>query len=288
MKNFFKRALTGLVLLIIMIWAILTPAIGFGAVFLAINMLCLYEFYAMSYHIEQTKPISKWAMVGGAMMFSAVFFGIYLKQLWLIPLMYVPFFTGTFVVEIFRNNGSPILNVALSILGHIYISLPFSCLCLMESFGGWNGGEWKGGLFVLCFFIAIWVSDTGAYLVGMTIGKHKLYERVSPKKSWEGFWGGFVLACLVGYFLGKFLVDSDYNPHINDRQLYSLEYCIFFALVSVLGTLGDLVESLFKRYFQVKDSSNLLPGHGGFLDRFDSALVAAPFAFALLIMFFYA
>ncbi|MBP5704537.1 MAG: phosphatidate cytidylyltransferase [Paludibacteraceae bacterium] len=288
MKNLVIRALTGAVLLGMMITAILMPPYLFGVVFFALMMLCLYEFYGLCYKVKQAKPISRWAMVGGGMLFLSVFLAELYQAPYIIPLLYVPFFTGTFVVELFRNNGSPILNVAMSLLGHIYVALPFSCLCMIESLGASgdvsaDGGNWQGGAFVLAFFIAIWVSDTGAYLVGRAIGRHKLYERVSPKKSWEGFWGGFVLATTAGYFFGKYFPNL---PEINGHQLYDWQWAVFFALISVLGTLGDLVESLFKRYFKVKDSSNMLPGHGGFLDRFDSAIISAPVAYAILLLFF--
>lgn len=293
MKNLVIRALTGAVLLGVMITAILMPACLygpyiFGVVFFALTMLCLYEFYGLCYKVEQAKPISRWAMVGGGVLFVSVFMAELLQAPWIVPLLYVPFFTGTFVVELFRHNGNPILNVAMSLLGHIYVALPFSCLCMIESMGASGdvsveGSNWQGGLLVLAFFIAIWVSDTGAYLVGRAIGKHKLYERVSPKKSWEGFWGGFVLATVAGFFFGKYFSE---NAAVNGHQLLEWQWAIFFALISVLGTLGDLVESLFKRYFKVKDSSNMLPGHGGFLDRFDSAIISAPFAYAILLLFF--
>ena len=288
MKNLVIRALTGAVLLGVMITAILMPPYLFGVVFFALMLLCLYEFYGLCYKVEQAKPISRWAMVGGGMLFVSVFLAELYQAPYIIPLLYVPFFTGTFVVELFRHNGSPILNVAMSLLGHIYVALPFSCLCMIESLGasgdaGVDSANWQGGAFVLAFFIAIWVSDTGAYLVGRAIGRHKLYERVSPKKSWEGFWGGFVLATIAGYFFGKYFPNL---PEINGHQLLDWQWAVFFALICVLGTLGDLVESLFKRYFKVKDSSNMLPGHGGFLDRFDSAIISAPFAYAILLLFF--
>lgn len=282
------RALTGAVLLLVMISAILMPPYIFGIVFFALTILCLYEFYGLCYKVDQAKPISRWAMVGGGMLFLSVFLAELFQCPWIVPVLYVPFFTGTFVVELFRHNGNPILNVAMSLLGHIYVALPFSCLCMIESMGasgdaGLDNVNWQGGLLVLAFFIAIWVSDTGAYLVGRAIGKHKLYERVSPKKSWEGFWGGFALATTIGFLFGRYFPNL---PEINGHQLYDWQWAIFFALISVLGTLGDLVESLFKRYFKVKDSSNMLPGHGGFLDRFDSAIISAPFAYAILLLFF--
>lgn len=288
LKNLVIRALTGAVLLGVMITAIMMPPYIFGIVFFALTILCLYEFYGLCYKVEQAKPISRWAMVGGGVLFVSVFLAELYQNPWIVPLLYVPFFTGTFVVELFRHNGNPILNVAMSLLGHIYVALPFSCLCMIESMGA-SGSDsiqdcnWQGGFLVLAFFIAIWVSDTGAYLVGRAIGKHKLYERVSPKKSWEGFWGGFVLATTAGYCFGKFFPELGV---IDGHQLLDWQWAVFFALISVLGTLGDLVESLFKRYFKVKDSSNMLPGHGGFLDRFDSAIISAPFAYAILLLFF--
>ena len=128
---------------------------------------------------------------------------------------------------------------------------------------------------LLAVFVTIWVNDTGAYLVGVTLGKHRLFERISPKKSWEGFIGGALFALLSGYIFSLFI------PEIN-----LLNWMIFSELIVIFGTFGDLTESLIKRTLEVKDSGNIIPGHGGLLDRFDSMLLAAPVIYLFLNVIF--
>ncbi len=124
---------------------------------------------------------------------------------------------------------------------------------------------------LLGFFFLLWTNDTGAYLVGRSIGKHKLWERISPKKTWEGFFGGLILSIIIGYVI------SLYYPELN----YIL-WIVMAALVSIFGTMGDLVESVFKRSIDAKDSGSILPGHGGILDRFDGVFLSTPFVLVLL------
>lgn len=124
---------------------------------------------------------------------------------------------------------------------------------------------------LIAMFVTIWLNDTGAYLVGVSIGKHKMFERISPKKSWEGFIGGAVTALVTGYVFSLFF-----------PQISLLSWLIFSEIVVVFGTFGDLLESLMKRAIKVKDSGDVIPGHGGLLDRFDSMLLAAPAIFIYL------
>ena len=131
-------------------------------------------------------------------------------------------------------------------------------------------------MYVFAFFLIIWASDVGAYVVGISIGKHKMFERVSPKKTWEGFFGGMLFALTTGFILSK--------TTINGNVLELWQWLVFALTVFIFGTLGDLVESLFKRSLDVKDSGSLMPGHGGLLDRFDSAIIAAPVAYIFLTL----
>lgn len=173
-----------------------------------------------------------------------------------------------FVLELFRRKGNPILNIAVSVMGCFYVLVPIVSMLAIWSLRP---------VVLLAFFIIIWASDTGAYLTGMCFGKHKMFERVSPKKTWEGLFGGFVFALVVAYIF------SVCNPDVG--SLFS--WMLFSTMVFVMGTLGDLVESLFKRTLNVKDSGAIMPGHGGILDRLDSALLAAPVALlASLLLFF--
>ncbi len=157
-------------------------------------------------------------------------------------------------------------NWAYLILGQVFIALPFSLL----NFLVFPSGEFNP-VFLLSLFVLIWTNDTGAYVVGISFGKHKLFERISPKKSWEGFFGGIFFALILAYFLPQITGEIDI-----------LRWFGFALIAVVFGTWGDLIESLIKRTVDVKDSGNILPGHGGLLDRFDSLLFAVPLIYIYL------
>ncbi|MDY4900381.1 MAG: phosphatidate cytidylyltransferase, partial [Sodaliphilus sp.] len=135
----------------------------------------------------------------------------------------------------------------------------------------------ENSMLLLSIFIFLWLNDSGAYLVGSTIGKHRLFERISPKKSWEGFWGGLILSVLAGYVMGAYFNDIFHGPS-------ALLFAGWGMVVSIFATLGDLTESLMKRTAGVKDSSHLIPGHGGILDRIDSLLFAVPASLIYLVV----
>jgi phosphatidate cytidylyltransferase len=173
------------------------------------------------------------------------------------------------ISELFRRQENPIHNWAYFILGQVFIALPFSLLSFILFIDGYQP------LVLLSVFVTIWVNDTGAYLVGVTFGKNRLFERISPKKSWEGFVGGALAALASGYVFSLLI------PEIS-----LLNWFIFSEIIVIFGTLGDLIESLLKRTIHVKDSGNVIPGHGGLLDRFDSMLLAAPVVFIFLSFLF--
>ncbi len=271
-KNLILRTISGAVFISVMIAAILFPPYLFGAVFLLITVLGLREFYALSDNIEGMKTSKIFSIIGGAILFLCFFFDchnffqdFYTQGIFIV--LYILCVTGLFSYELFRNQKNPIQNIAISLMGHIYVAIPFGLICLME-------GNHK--YFVLAFFFIIWASDTGAYLTGICIGKHKMFERISPKKTWEGFFGGMVFALIVGFIFNQVTE--------NDKLLELWQWLAFALTVFVFGTLGDLVESMFKRSLNVKDSGSFMPGHGGLLDRFDSAIIAAPVAFVFLIL----
>jgi len=195
-------------------------------------------------------------------------------------LLLIPFFTLIMILELYRRQEKPFDSLAHTVFCIIYTALPFS-LFPFTAFGreGINSIiPYEGNIFspgiVIGFFILLWVNDTGAYVTGITLGKHKLMERISPKKSWEGFAGGAVFSVLSAWLLSGLLGVLD-----------TREWVIFALIVAVSGTFGDLIESMLKRSTGIKDSGSIMPGHGGFMDRFDSTLLSFPLVFLFIVFF---
>ena len=160
-----------------------------------------------------------------------------------------------------KTERKPFTNIAFTFLGIFYVAVPFSLL----NIGAFHDGRYHYEIIFGCLFI-LWASDTGAYFAGTLFGKRKLFERISPKKSWQGFFGGALLALVFAYGLSQYFDIFTAN-----------QWVIIGLIIIIAGTYGDLVESLLKRSIEIKDSGTALPGHGGFLDRFDSLLLATPF-----------
>ena len=220
---------------------------------------------------QQTKISLLLNCIGSATLFGSVFLykmQVVGKEIMLVYLLYLIIL---FISGLYRKDEKVLKSWAYALMGQLYVALPFSLLSIISltevSFFGIEivqNTEYSPFL-LLALFVFIWVNDTGAYLVGSQIGKNRLFERISPKKSWEGFIGGITLAMLFGY-LSSFVLTDDAEFQ-----------CVGMGLVvSVLAKWGDLSESLMKRTIGVKDSGDFLPGHGGILDRFDSVLLAAP------------
>lgn len=168
------------------------------------------------------------------------------------------------ICELYRKSATPIANIASSIMGALYVALPMSLLLVIPMLLG--NGEWNPWI-VLFYIFIIWANDVFAYLFGITLGRHRLFERISPKKSWEGFFGGLAGAVAMGYVAATILDAS------------TIAWMGLALVAALSGVFGDLVESLMKRSVDVKDSGNIIPGHGGWLDRFDALILSAPFVF---------
>jgi phosphatidate cytidylyltransferase len=181
----------------------------------------------------------------------------------------LPLISAVFVLELYRKHDYPFQNIAITLFGVLYVVVPLSLLVLIgfpeRSISGYESKVIMG------FFFLLWSNDTGAYLTGISIGKHPMFPRISPKKSWEGFTGGLFFTLLVAFIISKYFT-----------ALQRTDWMIIAVIICIFGVWGDLIESMLKRSLQIKDSGNILPGHGGILDRFDSVLFSAPIVFVYL------
>ena len=284
MNNFRTRTLTGAVFSTVMIGGILCNFWSFALLFFSISLWGLWEFYSlMGEKITAAQKMG--GIILGAVLLTAccgkyffpvhdVFSSISFKLVILI-------FPFLLIVRLFNRTDfftffSPVL------FGILYVILPFCYLLLSYSSGSyWDSNN--NSKIILGFFFLIWSNDTFAYLTGRAIGKHKLFERISPKKTWEGTMGGIICTQGIAYILTIYPVG--YSSYVvNFTELTPIHWHVIALIVSVFGTLGDLVESMFKRSLGVKDSGNILPGHGGILDRFDAVLLSSPFVVTYLMM----
>ncbi len=260
MKNFFVRTLTGIALTGVVVGSLLLNEYTFGILFLFVLLAGLHEFFNFFKNAE-IKPNRILASVIGGVIFIAFFLigkGILPETTYF---SLIPVFLLVFIAELYRGRNFPFENIAAGVLGLIYIALPLSMISLLV----FSNNTYSPAL-LLALFVIIWSYDSGAYLFGVTLGKHRLFKRISPKKSWEGAIGGGLLAIAAASLISSYFV-----PEVD------LIHWIILAVITVISaTYGDLTESLFKRQFNLKDSSNFLPGHGGILDRFDSLFFAVP------------
>ena len=278
MKNLMVRTLSGLVLVAVFVGAVLGSQWSFGALLLLILVGGQTEFYKLAR--ETGLSPQRWmGLAVGVLLFALNF--IVFRQFSrsvtdeaggavLYLLLYIGLLLPTlFVCELFRRSATPLANLGATLLGVLYVAVPLSLLLYVPVLAG--DGVWRPET-VLCYIFIIWANDVFAYLVGMTFGRHRLCERLSPKKSWEGFFGGLAGAVVTG-LAAAYALDANYWVWGG------------LALVaSISGVAGDLVESMFKREAGVKDSGQVIPGHGGVLDRFDALLLSAPYVFLYLLL----
>ena len=278
MNNLVKRTVSGVGFAAIMLAALLTDRLVFGAVMLFSLIVMMREFLKMTcgneYRYSQILSI-----LAGATLFTLIYlfkgFGFPGR---LVILAFIPVFilmiNSLYVKD--KTRFDKFANLYTAIL---YIAVPWSLL----NFAAFNAEGVFNGRLLLCFFCIIWGSDVGAYCFGMALGQRfgkKLFPSISPKKSWIGFWGGMLTAVGVSvllYVTGVF-------PLSGEKKVAELIHCIAMAvLLDVAGVYGDLIESQWKRHYNVKDSGRIIPGHGGLLDRFDSALIAIPIGIIYLV-----
>lgn len=257
------RTLTGLIFITVMIASLMFGAYTFSALILVLSVLTLNEFYRLICANGIVQP----QKFGGTLILISIFFPLCQhlmnKASSANLLLAVPCVIMVIILELYRKQKLPFHNLAYTLFGVLFAALPF-CFFYALAFteGSYNLH------YPLGFLILLWAHDTGAYLFGFYWGKHKLFERYSPKKSWEGFFGGMFTSLLSAFILSKCF-----------NELALIHWLAFSLIIVVIGTLGDLTESMLKRSLNVKDSSTLLPGHGGLLDRFDGLLLTAPLIF---------
>lgn len=272
-NNFIQRAVTGVLFVIVLVGCILYSPLSFGILFTIISALSVHEFAQLvskSSEININKTITA---LGGAYLFLALMSFCTQQSVGArVFLPYLGLLLYMMITELYLKKKNPTGNWAYSMLSQLYVALPFALLNVLAF---QNSPETSSvtynPILPLSIFVFIWLSDTGAYCVGSLIGKHRLFERISPKKSWEGSIGGgiFSIASSLGF--------AHFFPFMPGWQWVGLA-----IVVVIFGTWGDLTESLMKRQLGIKDSGNILPGHGGMLDRFDSALMAIPAAVVYL------
>ena len=276
MNTFFRRTLTGAWIVIFVMGGFWLHPFSFILTGLILLIGTQYEYYLMIRNTGVRPQILPGIITGiTAYAISAlVASGVIPRKSFLVL---IPMMLLIMVIELYRKQDKPFDSLAHTLFSVLYTAIPFS----MFPFAAFSRTGLNSILphiniifspgIIIGFFILIWANDTGAYLTGMLFGRHKLMERISPKKTWEGFIGGLIIASVAAWFLSDWLGVVD-----------KIHWVIISLIISVAGTYGDLVESMLKRSTGVKDSGTIMPGHGGFLDRFDSAILSFPLVYLFI------
>ena len=287
LKTFFTRTITAIIFVAVLLTCICFNYFSFTGLFFVVSIWGLFEFYQLSEKLG-AKPYKVIGYVTGIGLFSYSIvsnsnLALFFPTDNILPFIIVGLFT-VFIIALFDRNQNTILNITYTITGLVYTVIPFmilvsiSCFDKAFTFNHQTGNFYNDIApynfhYVLGVILLIWVSDVCAYLVGSLIGKNKLYERISPGKTWEGSIGATILT------IGSSFLMAEIFP-----ELALKHWIVISIIICLFGTMGDLVESMLKREAGVKDSGKIMPGHGGILDRFDSLLFVSPFIYAYLIL----
>ena len=279
MNNFFRRTLTGAWIVIFVLGGFWLHPLTFILAGLIILAGCQYEYYTMI-RTGSSGPQLVTGMITGIAAYALatlIAAGILPVKFFLVL---IPLMILIMIIELYRKQDKPFDSLAHTFFSVLYTGIPMSMFPFaafsrngLESLLPHGAMIFSPGI-IIGFFLLIWANDTGAYLAGVSFGKHKLFERISPAKTWEGFFGGIVMVVIVAWLLSGWL-----------GVVGRTQWMIIAVIVSVAGTYGDLIESMLKRSMGVKDSGNIMPGHGGFLDRFDSALISFPLVYLFIALF---
>ncbi len=268
-NNLTQRLITGILGSAAVITGVCYSEWTYFALFFVLCGLSMREFYKLV-GLDGMVPQRSLGIAIGLLIFALTFF---VEQKTADPKFFFlvfPLASIVFMIKLYKKlERKPFTNIAFTFLGIFYIAMPLSLL----NIAAYDDGKYNFEI-ILGSLLILWASDTGAYFAGTRFGRRKLFERISPKKSWEGFFGGAALAFVITFIF------TQYFHSLDNYQWY-----IIAVLIIVGGTFGDLVESLLKRSIEIKDSGDVLPGHGGFLDRFDGLLISAPFIVAYLEIF---
>ncbi len=268
MNNFTLRTITGAAFVIVIIGSVIINHWLFASLFFFIALAGYWEYSRISRALNAYP-----SRLAGLLLSALTYLLIVSWNFQIIPdqglyfLLLVPVIIVT--VELTRKTSTSLLNVATTLFGLAWVIVPLAMLS--GFFNLTEEHKWRETGLLLGFFLILWINDSGAYIFGSWFGKHKLLERISPKKSWEGFVGGALAGLLVAY-----TISSSFT------EFTVFEWLLIGIVIIVFGTIGDLTESMFKRNAGIKDSGKILPGHGGVLDRFDAVLVAAPIVYILI------
>ncbi len=289
MKNVLTRSLSGVFLIIIVIGSVWFNSLTNYLLFLFILIFGLFEFYRFAKAVDYY-PNEKLGIASGIIIYTLS----YLVASNIFPVnslsLIIPLLIFISISEMYRQKKHPINNISITIMGLVYVVLPLSLIHFLvlstQSNLDIDSNDiinripslkanfqtiYYHSFIIIGYFIIQWVSDTGAFIFGISFGKHRLFERISPKKSWEGAIGGFI-ATIGAAFLNSYLFP----------ELALQKWIVISLIITLFGIFGDLIESLFKRSVNVKDSGKIMPGHGGILDRFDSTLIALPMVYFYL------
>ncbi len=274
LKTLLTRTLSGAVFVALVLGSLMVSPYAFAVLFAFFAAVGLYEFYHESANAEKFSFMMLPDIVAGVLLFVAAFMKASAFSSFPYFAIYVLFVLCILFAELFRKKENPVHDMAFFIMGQVYVALPLSLLNFIVFHPSWQPA------WLIILFVTIWMNDSWAYLFGVTLGKHRMFPRVSPKKSWEGFVGGAAMSLLTGWLCYKYA--ALIFPEFAQVSLDLWQWLLFAEIVVIAGTFGDLLESLIKRSFNIKDFGRIMPGHGGILDRFDSLLAASVAVWAFL------
>ena len=271
MKELLTRSLTGLLFVTLLIFSVFYSETAILVVFTIFGLLCLYEFSRLINLKGLVQYIVFLVIIGIFALWKYIQVDVNLKEATLILLVLSIFVSLFLIRDLFTKKIIPLFKFKKYLLTTFYISSSFAFLILIP-----HATDSYEPYIILGSFLLVWVNDSFAYLTGKNFGKQKLFERISPKKTVEGFLGGLLFSCIASYFIAKFTGTLSFRS-----------WLILAIIISSIGTIGDLIQSKFKRQANVKDSGSIMPGHGGIFDRLDSMIFSAPFIYLFLKILHY-